>query len=390
VSIHAASVLHQGIFDASTIQSVAENLRHELGGPATCAFCFLTPDYLHRLEEFTEIVRVDGHIRDLVGTSAASLIGRGIEPEGEPGFTLLGVRMDEADVSVASFTAADLGTADVKATWWEKTGRRQAAGWILIADPFEIQVEDWIDEWNTAYPGARCAGGLASGAGNEQTTAVFHNGQMVNGAIAVGLDGPFSMLPLVTQGCRPIGEPLPVTKAEANVIYTLGSRPAYEALEAAFAGLGEEEKEVAQGNLFAGLAGNEYVEDFKAGDFLVRNIIGADPNSGAVVIGGYPRLGQTVQYQFRDKSSAVVEMKAELERIAARGDRFAASLLFSCLGRGKRFFGKPHHDASLVQELIGSHPSAGFFCSGEIGPVGAQTCIHGYSAAGMFFCEGEK
>jgi len=365
-------------------------MRHELGGPATCAFAFVTPDYLHRLEDFTEIVRVYGHVSDLFGASAASLIGRGIEPEGVPGFTLLGLRMDEAEVSVATFVGSDLGAADGPASWRAKVGNRDPKGWVLLADPFEIQSEEWVDEWNRAFPGARCAGGLASGSGNEQTTAVFHNEQMVNGALAVGFDGPFSMLPLVTQGCRPIGEPLPVTKAEANVIYTLGSRPAYEALEAAFAGLADAEKEVAQGNLFAGLAGNEYVEDFKAGDFLVRNIIGADPNNGAVVIGGYPRLGQTVQYQFRDKSSASREMKLELELTAERGEGFAASLLFSCLGRGKRFFGRPHHDAKLVQQIMGSHPSTGFFCSGEIGPVGAQTCIHGYSAAGMFFCEGEK
>lgn len=388
--MRSASVLHQGVFDAATVESAAESLRLELGGPATIAFGFFTPDYLHRLEDFSEIVRVDGHIRDLVGCTAASLIGRGVEPEGEPGFGLLALRVEDAECRVLHFrpgeTDQELLRTKVEASALHDGGR----GWTLLADPFEMPVEEWIAAWNLATPGKPSIGGLASGLGNEPSTAVFHNGEKVDGAVAVGFDGPFSLVPLVTQGCRPIGEPLPVTKAEANVIYTLGSRPAYEALEAAFAGLGDEEKEVAQGNLFAGLASNEYLEDFSTGDFLVRNIIGADPGSGAVVIGGYPRLGQTVQYQFRDKRSANDDMLRELHELQDAASPVFASLLFSCLGRGKRFFGKPHHDAALLQEVLGAHPSAGFFCSGEIGPVGGQTCVHGYTAAALLFCENES
>ena len=86
------------------------------------------------------------------------------------------------------------------------------------------------------------------------------------------------VMAIVSQGCRPIGEPLTVTRAESNVIYSLGARPAYEALESAFEGLSDGEKAGAKGNLFAGIAGTEDVEDFKPGHFLIRNILGADPN----------------------------------------------------------------------------------------------------------------
>ncbi|MEX1118922.1 MAG: FIST C-terminal domain-containing protein, partial [Terrimicrobiaceae bacterium] len=182
-----------------------------------------------------------------------------------------------------------------------------------------------------------------------------------------------------SQGCRPIGEPLTVTRAENNIVYSLGSRPAYEALESAFETLSEKEKATARGNLFAGLAGTEYVEEFRPGDFLVRNILGADPSSGAVVIGGIPRVGQTLQYQLRDATSADSDLTGVLKHTSAEWGRPVASLVFACTGRGKSLFGGSSHDTKAIQNHLGSHPSSGFFCNGEIGPIGGKNCIHSYS-----------
>ena len=157
-------------------------------------------------------------------------------------------------------------------------------------------------------------------------------------------------------------------------------------MESAFEGLSEGEKAEAKGNLFAGLAGTEYVEDFKPGDFLIRNILGADPNSGAVAIGGFPRVGQTLQYQLRDRNAADAGWRAVLRAVAPESGRPPiASLLFACSGRGSRLFGSRSHDAGLLEEILGSHASAGFLCNGEIGPLGGRNYIHSYSATGALF-----
>ena len=126
---------------------------------------------------------------------------------------------------------------------------------------------------------------------------------------------------------------------------------------------------------------DEYKEKFARGDFLVRNILGADPATGAVVVGAHPRTGQTLQYQLRDAVSADEELKALLAPLARRAEKPVASLLFCCNGRGKNLFGSPDHDARVVAEALGPLPSAGFFCNGEIGPVAGRNFLHAYTAS---------
>jgi len=191
---------------------------------------------------------------------------------------------------------------------------------------------------------------------------------------------------IVSQGCKPVGEPFTITRAEETLVYEMGSRPAYQVLSETFNALSDDEKERARGNLFAGIAASEYVADLKRGDFLIRNLLGADPQTGAVAIGARARTGQTLQYQLRDKVTA----HNDLLGLARRNDYGLgapfASLVFSCNGRGQRFFEVPNHDAAALVEIFGPLPSAGFFCNGEIGPVGNASYLHGYTASIALFC----
>jgi small ligand-binding sensory domain FIST len=186
---------------------------------------------------------------------------------------------------------------------------------------------------------------------------------------------------LMSQGCRPIGDPSPITKAEDNFILEIGNVPAYQTLEAAFLTVPAEERNAVRNNLFLGLAASEYIDEFKRGDFLIRNILGADPQIGALAVGAYPRIGQTVQFQIRDSKSAHQDMVEGARNIADRGIRPWANLLFSCAGRGQGLFGISSHDAVTLAESLGASPLAGFFCNGEIGPIGSRSFLHGYSAA---------
>lgn len=378
--------MHEGPFSEEAVKRAAEQLREGLGAPANVALAFVTPDYIPHIAEFSDIVRVDGHVMDVVGCTGSGLTSDGIEKEDGEGFSLLAVRSDDTEFLIRELPNEMVDRADGPDFW--RRNVPAASSWILVTNPFGFGVDDWLVDWNAAFPGIPTVGGLASGGHEPDQIATFHNGQVIDGGMLVGLaGGSLRIVPLVSQGCRPIGEPLPVTRAEDNVIFALGSRPAYQALESAFQSLTETERSHAQGNLFAGLANNEYVDDFRPGDFMIRNIIGADPDSGAVVIAGIPRVGQTVQYQIRDRESAGADLRRVLQTARSSYGAPLGTLLFCCTGRGADFFGKPNHDAEMMESVLGAHPSAGVFCNGEIGPLGGRNCVHGYTASCAMFVE---
>jgi small ligand-binding sensory domain FIST len=381
----SVSTSHAGPYSEQAVRTAAERICAHLAGPATIAFAFVTPDYLPHLDDFSDTIRVDGHVLELVGCTSEGFIFDDTEQEGGSGFSLLALHADNTTVDVHELTNSLVESADGPEFW--KRRLPAAESWIAISNPFGFGVDDWLADWNTAFPGVPTVGGLASGSREAENIAVFRNGRVIDGGVVVGFRGALRLVPAVSQGCKPIGEPLPVTKAEDNIIFALGSRPAYQALETAFQSLSETERSHAQGNLFAGIASTEYVEDFRPGHFLIRNIIGADPDSGAVVIAGIPRVGQTVQYQLRDRQAAHADLRRVLKHTVESTGLPIGSLLFSCSGRGAAFFGKPNHDASMLAEIFGSHHSAGFFCNGEIGPVAGVNCVHGYTASCAIFVE---
>lgn len=370
----AVSVEIPGPFASEAVREAALRIRETLGRPARVAVAFVSADYVPHLGEFTETLRVDGYISDVIGCTSGGRIVNQREVETGSGCSILALACDAGDPVCLS---ADDAICQMPVP-------APHAG-IILANPARFETEEWLRQWNTAYPGTPCVGGLASG-GDEDEVAVFLNDRMAD-AICLPLTGRTTILPLVSQGCRPIGEPLTVTRAENNIVYALGGQPAYEVLETAFEALTDNEKSVAKGNLFAGLAGTEYLEDFKPGDFLIRNIIGADPGSGAVVIGGQPRTGQTLQYQLRDREIAKTDLDRVLAGRALKGIHPFATLLFSCPGRGAKFFGSPNHDATRFFTAAGEAPLAGFFCNGEIAPVAGRNAVHGYTAAAALLIE---
>lgn len=380
----AVSIEFTGPYNASRVADAVRGLQRSLKTSANFAFAFLSSDYLLKLEEFTDIIRVDGHVVELVGCTTLGWTFNGTERESGSGFSLLAVHAPDVRVLITELSQEQLEGTGGKLN----VPRSNPNGCVGLLNPFGLSVEQFLTEWNTRFPGIPMAGGLASG--TDENLAVFHNNEIVPG-LALGLEGPLSLIAGVSPGCRPIGEPLTVTRADKNVVYSLGSRPAYEALESAFQSLSDLEKAGAQGNLFAGLASSEYVDEFEAEHFLVRSILGADPASGAVVIGGIPRVGQTLQYQIRDHASADASMRTSLKQVAGTFHTPPlASILFPCLERGSKFFGMPDHDAALLESEFGQHPSAGFFCGGEIGPVGGKNYLHTHAAAFAVLVENEK
>jgi small ligand-binding sensory domain FIST len=240
---------------------------------------------------------------------------------------------------------------------------------------------------NEDWPQLKISGGVASGCpAPGDARLLIDDAVHTEGAVAVHLSGTPGPATVVSQGCRPIGEPLVITQAERNEICQLGGRAALLQLKEIFDRLPTRDQQAVQSGLHIGRVVNEYLDEFQQGDFLIRNVMGIDPESGRIAVGDYFRAGQTVQFQIRDETSADAEMAQLLAAAARDGSTLpAAGLLFSCNGRGTRMFSVENHDADLIKQKLGDIPLAGFFAAGEIGPVGGKNYLHGFTASLLLF-----
>ncbi len=377
----AASHIHTGPYSAAAVIEAARALREEMGVNASLGFFFATNEWAENLEDSLELVRLHGHVPELVGCSGFGVLGTRTEVEG-PGFSLLLLSLPAGSFRTFAFSEEDVETAADGAAWHRRTGvpAEAAHAWVVLTNPTFEGLEPWLVGWNEAYPGVPTLGGIAGG-GDGEFFLLKDGGVTEAPVLGVVFTANVGVVPLVSQGCRPIGDPLPITKAEDNLILEIGNLPAYQALENAFLSIPAVERTSVRNNLFLGLAVSEYIEDFKQGDFLIRNILGADPQMGALAVGAYPRTGQTVQFQLRDMRSAHADLMESARRAQEASSAPFAVLLFSCVGRGRNLFGVANHDAAALAEHLGQLPLSGFFCNGEIGPVGTQNFLHGYTAS---------
>ncbi len=378
----AVSRLILSQYSEDLVTETARGALEEIGGRVSLGVVFCSTDYREHLEDFLEVLQVHAHIPLLVGCSASGLIGTSAEAERASGFSLLLLHLPATKLHPFACTEATAPDWEDAEAWRAAAGVAEVDAWLMISDPVGVPIEPWLGAWSRAFPGVPCIGGLASGGRAGTDTFVFKNREVIEGgALAVGLQGGVKIHTLVSQGCRPIGDALPVTGVEHNLIETLGSRPAYQVLDEAYQALSEKEREHARGNLFAGLAMREDRDEFQRGDFLIRNILGADEGSGVVAVGAFPRVGQTIQYQLRDAKTADEDLRHLAGLLAADGMKPFASLVFSCGGRGRNLFNVANHDAAILAEYFTPHASTGFFCNGEVGPVGGRNFIHGYTAS---------
>jgi small ligand-binding sensory domain FIST len=217
---------------------------------------------------------------------------------------------------------------------------------------------------------------------------LFEGGKVKrSGAVGVAFAGDLSVETVVAQGCRPVGKPMVVTECERNVIRKLDAGTPLEVIRGLFNSAETRDRRLIRRSLQIGIVMDPLSDQFAAGDFLIRNVIGADEQTGAVAVGELVREGQVVQFHVRDAEAADEDLRAMLERCVERldGDEPAAALLFQCLGRGQHLFGSPDHDTAVFNEMVAPVPLAGFFCNGEIGPVGGTTFLHGYTSSFALF-----
>ncbi len=371
--------------------AVAQAVRHNLGGrPADLACLFFSSQYAESAEELVEAVGRELAPRLLIGCSGEGVIGGGEEIESAPAATLWAASLP--GVALTPFRlSAEQDEYGISMTGWpgEVDAPSTHPSFVLLADPFSTPMDEVLSLIADRCPGSPAIGGLAGGGRDQGDNRMVLDGDVYDGGlVGVALSGPLAIRTVISQGCRPIGERYVVTRAEHNVIHELSGTPALERLQSFFSSLSDDEQRLAQRALHIGVVIDEQHNRFERGDFLVRNLIGADQRSGSLAIGDVVREGQTVQFHLRDAQSATEDLHMLLaaERVRHQQPPLGA-LVFSCCGRGRGLFGRPHHDVSILKERAGEIPTAGFFAQGEIGPVGGRNFLHGYTASVALFSE---
>lgn len=368
---------------AGQIEGVLRN------GPIDLACLFLSSHYAEHAEELSSMVFERLSPRALLGCTGEGIIASAEEIESAPAVALWAAQLPGTSLIPWRLPGAQEGS-DVGVMEWPDLDATSGPSTLLVlADPFSIPMDEVLSGMADHCPGSVAIGGMAGGGHDKgENRLLLNEGVYESGLIGVAISGAISVRTVVSQGCRPIGERYVVTKAERNVIHELGGVSALDQLRQMFESLNSHDRNLAQNALHVGIVMDEQRNRFERGDFLVRNLIGADRSSGSLAIGDTLAEGQTVQFHVRDGQSASEDLNLMLaaDRSRQTTPTFGA-LLFSCCGRGRGLFGRPHHDVTVVRERVGDIPVAGFFAQGEIGPVGGTNFLHGYTASVALFSE---
>jgi small ligand-binding sensory domain FIST len=387
---------------AATLSTVDETTRAldevctralgQLQGTPDLALLFFSPHHSPAAATLAKAARQRLSARCLLGCSGESIVGNDQEIEDGPALSLWLGRWSRP-VELEPFRLALEPTSDGFSLlgWPDALMNANPAQSVilLLGDPFTFPADAFLHQINEDYPGLRVMGGMASGGRGPGDNRLVLGGEEVReGAVGVLLQGPINIRSIVSQGCRPIGQHMVITRAQDNIIEELGGQPPLVRLQQLWQELSPREQQLFQQGLHIGRVINEYKDTFQRGDFLVRNVLGLDRESGALAITDRVRVGQTVQFHVRDDETADEDLHALLQMdVRAHAGRPGGALVFTCNGRGTRLFSAPHHDARAVRAEAGAVPVAGFFAQGELGPVGGQNFIHGFTASVVMFEE---
>ncbi|BAU44539.1 FIST N domain protein [Leptolyngbya sp. O-77] len=384
----------------AAVREVVERSQAQLESPADLGLVFISSTFASEYPRLLPLLSEALDLPVLVGCGGGGIVGmespnRIQEIEGETALSLTLARLPGVKLHAFHLSAEDLPDLDSPPdAWAELVGVDPAEqpNFILMAEPVFSSINDLLQGLDYAYPGAIKVGGLTDGSGMGHGN-LFCNGKLYrDGVVGVALSGNLVMETIVAQGCRPIGQPFRVVEGDRNIMIKIapetaqpGSTPdrtPLEALQELLQDLSDADRELAQHSLFVGIAQSEFKQQLEQGDFLIRNLLGVDPRAGAVAIGDRVRPGQRIQFHLRDADASATDLETLLRRYQAQSGQASAAgaLMFSCLGRGEGLYGKPNFDSALFQRYIAHTPVSGFFCNGEIGPVGSTTFLHGYTS----------
>ena len=378
------------ITEAGNPSQVASELLMQLEGDFDLGILYICPWPPYDPLSISQAVKAKGNIRHLVCCTCAGIIGATREVEGRPSASLMLMRLPQVKIVPFALSQPVLETLKAKEDWYHflEVYPNEKPSFLVFADPFAFDGNGFLAGLNQAYPGRPIVGGLASAASGPGENILILDGEVMReGLVGVCLTGNLRVETVVSQGCRGIGKTFIVTKAHRNIIYELAGRPFYKVLEEVLKEGTDYDRHLAHEAIFVGIAMDEYKDQFKRGDFLIRGVMGVEPQSGAGVVGDHMRVGQTVQFHLRDAKTANEDLHELLKQYKTKKQATAAhgAFIFSCNGRGINLFKERDHDIRIIQHHLGPVPAAGFFCAGEFGPVGGINFLHGFTNSMVLF-----
>ena len=375
----AVSTLADG---ALAVEAVTEALRTGLAGATPdLLMVFIGAAHTRHAESMAASLRQKLSPGCLLGVTANGVVSREHELETGPALSVLAARLPGADIRpfVLSQDMWRDALSDPKVFDAAAPGVRESEVVLLTADPFSLDVERVLAAFHRHARGVRVVGGMASAAPRPHGNRILLNDWVADeGGVAIALGGALRVDVIVSQGCRPVGPPLTVTRAEGNLILELDGQPALERAEQMLRGLDDGERESLRNGLYIGRPARIGADG--RGDWLIRNLLGADRDRGALAVGDLIGEREKIRLHVRDREAAREDLEMLLSPQAFDGQAGAA-LLFACNGRGRGLHGVPDGDIGPLQSALGGVPVAGMFCAGEIGPVGERNFLHGHTAS---------
>ncbi|MBD2302130.1 FIST N-terminal domain-containing protein [Nostoc sp. FACHB-190] len=376
----------------AAITDAVQKTTSSLTAPADLGLVFISSAFASEYSRLLPLLAEKLSVPVMIGCSGGGVIGTTSdgetqEIEAEAALSLTLAHLPGVNLRVFHILADELPDLDSSPDAWvnligvEPSAKPQ---FILLSSSFSSGINELLQGLDFAYPGSVIVGGQASGGGMGGRQALFCNDRLYReGTVGLALTGNIVLETIVAQGCRPIGNPMQVTKAERNIILELDEKVPLVVLRDLINSLSDQERTLAQHSLFVGVAMDEFKMSLQQGDFLIRSILGVDPTGGAIAIGDRVRPGQRLQFHLRDAEASAEDLEFLLEKYQNQeqpSSSAIAALMFACVGRGEGLYGKPNFDSSLFRRYFQNIPIGGFFCGGEIGPVGGNTFLHGYTS----------
>ncbi|BAQ64826.1 FIST N-terminal domain-containing protein [Geminocystis sp. NIES-3709] len=390
------------------IDEVVTKIQAKLTTQADIGIVFISSAFASDYPRLMPILLEKFPLPCVIGCGGGGIIGmkndyQPKEVEGNPALSLTVASLPDVEITPFYVKTQDFPDLDsAPDEWWNMIGvsMEKQPNFILLSDSFSTKINELLEGLDFAYPGTIKVGGLASASTMGVGSGLFYfNGQesdryfFSEGTVGVALNGNIMVESIVAQGCRPIGNIFQVTQGERNIIVEMTDNAGntdnpLKLLRKLIADLSPEDQELAQYALFIGIARDEFKLQLKAGDFLIRNLVGVDPKYGAIAVGDRIRPGQRIRFHLRDAKASADDLETLLTNYCndkSDSRSSVGALMFSCMGRGEGLYGKPNFDSQLFLDYVTDIPIAGFFCNGEIGQVGGNTFLHGYTSVfGIF------
>ena len=385
-----ASAISESENVEKAVSECAESIKSIVGNSPDLVFVFPSFNFSGQFKDISNALSKHFENSVIMGCSGNGVIGAGREVEHTPGFAMCAAELPEVEITPFHISDSDLPDGDDPPNKWENVlgvSRESRPNFVLLADPFSVRGENLLMGMDYAYPDCKIVGGLASGGTQPGSNALYLNNITYDHGIAgVALSGNIEINTIVAQGCKPIGSLSRITKCERNILQELDGRSPFDILGETYNDLNEADQKLFQNSLFLGVVMDPFESSPEIGDFLIRNIVGANPDAGQLAVGQMLREGQLVQFHLRDAQTSTENLSNMLDEYQSTSfGPETGALMFSCLGRGKYLYEEPDHDTDLFREKIGDLPLTGFFCNGEIGPVSGSTFLHGYTSSfGIF------